>query len=533
MELDSRLLVNSKIKKKLTRAEFAKRSQEIISLLDADYMPFGDDKPGQKEARKQKAFEDPLFFMMTYLPHYTTCKFAPFHYDLITLLEKRPAPGGGVVRPVLTAAPRDFAKTTITSFGYVLHQVCFRQRRFIVLVSDTLDLAGDLASYIYLELCYNERLRHDFGKLVRENWDAEDFVTMNDVRLKARGKGQRLRGLKHRNFRPDLVILDDIENEQSARNPQRCNDTLKWVTKTVYPAIDPGGNLFWIGTLLNRIAALYVACHSKSDPFYKWERKIYRAIDDKGESLWPDKFPVAVLMQQKEQMGTAAFNQEKQNVPDSEDSLFRDEWIQYYEPEEIVEKPLVIGSWFDPSLENTHKNDYKAIVTVGYDLETGVFYVLDAYIRRSTLDQSITDQIRLWQIYQPQAMAMEQNLFQRLLLREFDRAALEMGVTLPLRGVTNSLTKDIRIGSLSALVERGKIKFRREHSDQQLLVEQLLLFPDSTHDDGPDALEGAVRIVSTLTMKAAVCSNVVPFRDYRENRLHGLPTFRRKKWGAQ
>jgi len=528
MRLDSRLLDNRSLKKKLTKSEFARRAQDIIGLLDADYMPFGDDAPGEQEARKAKGFEDPFFFFRTYLPHYFTCKFAPFHFELVEMLERRPDPGVGVVSPVAIAAPRDFAKTTITSFGYVLHQIVYRQRHFILLISDTADLAGDIAAYIYLELCYNERLRHDFGRLVRENWDSEDFVTMNDVRVKARGRQQRLRGLKHRQFRPDLVILDDIENDQNARNPDRVKDLLRWIKSAVYPAIEASGNMFIIGTLVHRNSGLYQICHSKAEPWRGWTRKIYRAIQDDGKSLWPDKFPLAVLEAQKQKMGTVAFSQEKQNIPDDDNALFRPEWISYYQPEELLEKHLTTVAWFDPSLDGTRRNDFKAIVTVAHCPEDQAFYVLDAYIKRSTLEQAVSAYVSLFKIYQFQVMAMEANLFQRVLLKELDAAAKEQDLVLPLRGIANYLNKEIRIAAISPLVERARIRFRQRHSSQDLLVEQLLQFP-GPNDDGPDALEGAVRVLQSLTISAAASTQVVPIREYREQRLQGMQR-REKRW---
>jgi predicted phage terminase large subunit-like protein len=90
---------------------------------------------------------------------------------------------------------------------------------------------------------------------------------------------------------------------------------------------------------------------------------------------------------------------------------------------------------------------------------------------------------------------VEDNFFQRLLLTEFDRLGRELGLTLPVKGVTHRVAKEARIISLSPLLERGKIRFIRGHSDQELLIEQLLYFPSKTiNDDGPDALEGAVRL---------------------------------------
>jgi predicted phage terminase large subunit-like protein len=94
---------------------------------------------------------------------------------------------------------------------------------------------------------------------------------------------------------------------------------------------------------------------------------------------------------------------------------------------------------------------------------------------------------------------VEDNLFQRLLLKEFDRLGQERGQILPVKGVTHRIAKETRVAGLSPLLERGKIRFIRGHSDQDLLVEQLLYFPSRTlHDDGPDALEGAVALARDL-----------------------------------
>jgi len=150
----------------------------------------------------------------------------------------------------------------------------------------------------------------------------DDFVTLTDVRLKARGRGQRLRGLKHKQHRPDLIILDDVENDQQARSPELVKKLLSWITSAVYPAIEASGSLFWIGTILARKSALYTAIHSEEEPWRHWTRRIYRALnEDPGRqdgaptSLWPARHPVPTLLEQKRLMGSLAFNREKQNDP--------------------------------------------------------------------------------------------------------------------------------------------------------------------------------------------------------------------------
>ena len=220
------------------------------------------------------------------------------------------------------------------------------KRRFIIIGSDTEDLASDITGYIFLELLYNERIRQDFGELVKGSGPVDDFITCNDVRVKARGRGQRLRGMKHRQWRPDLVILDDLENDQNVRNPNIVRQILEWITAAVYPSMEASGNLLIIGTILRRGSALDVMLNSEEEPYCHFARYIYRAITDEGKSLWEAKHPLSKLLRQKQLMGTTAFNQEKMNEPAHESGVFRQEWIRYYHPDSLKDKELTLFSAF-------------------------------------------------------------------------------------------------------------------------------------------------------------------------------------------
>jgi predicted phage terminase large subunit-like protein len=521
------------LKQKFTKAEFKRRADEIIGQLFMEVSAFGDVSEAAKKERRACTLTDPFAFFTTYLPHYFSQEFAPFHHELVALLENRPAStglkpvppkpkikgaaappseatsGALALTPVVVAAPREFAKTTITSFGYVLHQICHGLRHFIIIASDTEDLSSDLTGYLYLELLHNERLKCDFGQLVRDHWAVDDFVTLTDVRLKARGRGQRLRGLKHKQHRPDLIILDDLENDQQARSPELVKKLLSWITGAVYPAIEASGSLFWIGTILARKSALHTAIHSEEEPWKHWTRRIYRALNDVGEtpdkemvgnahptSLWPTRHPVPKLLEQKRLMGSLAFNREKQNNPVDEEGVFQEAWFRFYHAADLTGKDLMVAGFFDPSIGIGETADYKAIITVGLERREMTFYVLDAYIRRGTLDEALRAAFIRHEQWTYWLFGVEDNLFQRLLLREFDRLGRERGVILPVRGVTAKTAKETRISRLSALVERGQIRFCPGQGNQALLLEQLLYFPAKTvHDDGPDALEGAVGLL--------------------------------------
>lgn len=486
------------LKKKLSKRDFRQKADAILMRLTMEVTPFWEDTPERREQRLKRAEADPLYFCRMYLPHYFSVTPAAFHFELVRLLEQR----GEVVRPIAAAAPREFAKTTVCSFGYVLHQICFAKRHFIIIGSDTEDLASDLTGYLYVELLYNERLHQDFGELVRANRSVDDFVTANDVRVKARGRGQRLRGLKHRQWRPDLVILDDLENDINVRSSEIVQSILDWVQSAVYPAIAAQGSLLIIGTILKQKSALHIMLTSPEEPYCNFERRLYRALNEDGTSLWEARHPAARLQMQRQVMGTFAFNKEKMNDPAPDSGLFEEEWIRYYHPGSLKDKDLVVAGFLDPSLESGGSADYKAVVTVGWAREEMVFYVLDAFIQKTTLEQTLRAIFNRHREWPYQLFGVEDNLFQRLLLKEFDIVGRELGVALPVKGVTHRLAKETRVVSLAPLLERGKIRFIRGHSDQERLIEQLLYFPSrSLHDDGPDALEGAVRLAQLVTQR--------------------------------
>ncbi len=495
------------IQKKMTKKEFRNNADAVLMNLNLEVLPFKDGDEGEKKNRISKAEINPLYFCRVYLPHYFNHPPATFHHELIKhlengseqtnpdVLEEGKKPADLAIKPVVIAAPREFAKTTVCSFGYVLHQICFGKRRFIIIASDTEDLASDLTGYIFLELLYNERIRHDFGELVKGSGPVDDFITCNDVRVKARGRGQRLRGLKHRQWRPDLVILDDLENDLNVRNPNIVRQILEWITAAVYPSMEASGSLLIIGTILRRGSALDVMLTSEEEPYCHFSRCIYRAITEEGKSLWEARHPLSKLMRQKQLMGTTAFNQEKMNEPVHEAGVFRQEWIRYYHPDSLKDKELIIFGYFDPSLESGASSDYKAMLTVGLAVKEMVFYVMDAFIQRTTLENTLRTIANRFKEYGHHIIGVEDNLFQRLLLTEFDRLGKELGLNMPIKGVTNKVAKEARIISLSPLLERGKVRFIRGQSDQELLIEQLLYFPSKTiNDDGPDALEGCLRM---------------------------------------
>jgi hypothetical protein len=82
------------LNKKLTKSEFRQRADKIMMRLSLEVMPFWADSEEKRKQRLERSARDPLYFCRTYLPHYFPHAPAPFHHELIKMMEK-----GGMITP--------------------------------------------------------------------------------------------------------------------------------------------------------------------------------------------------------------------------------------------------------------------------------------------------------------------------------------------------------------------------------------------------------------------------------------------------
>lgn len=484
-------------KKKLTEREFAKEVDKLRRLVREGVEGFRDDTPDARKARKERAETDVLFFMETYLPHYCDEPFAPFHSELIELADAATA-----TEPMAGDAPRGFAKSTVISFGYALHKIVYKSKRFIIEGGETETQAAGITASLMVELEENPRIKSDFGRQKGPSWSDGDFTTSTGVRVLARGSGQAIRGLKNGPHRPDLIILDDIESDESVNNPKRIKAAVKWVLSAVVPSLNPKtGALFVVGTMLAKKSVLATL---KANPQFKSFH--FQAIQPDGSSLWPERHSVEHLEAIKRLVGTKVFNAEYMGNPQDDEASFKAEWLEnFYEPALLDGMELVTVTYGDPSSESGHNNDYKAVITVSV-CPAGI-YVRHAWIRHATpsgFTGALYDQ---HESYKPEVVASEDNAIGEFLRSALTLAAQERGYPLALLGLKHTTNKEARINRLSPLAEHGKLYFLKGHSDQDLLREQLEAFPSSSvNDDGPDALEGAIALAEGRARKAATGS---------------------------
>jgi predicted phage terminase large subunit-like protein len=107
--------------------------------------------------------------------------------------------------------------------------------------------------------------------------------------------------------------------------------------------------------------------------------------------------------------------------------------------------------------------------------------------------------VELYRRFQPDAFGVETNQFQELLADQFAAEFVKQGVVAARPyGIENHVAKRVRIGRLGAYLSARRLRFKSNSPSARLLVDQLRTHPIGDHDDGPDALEMAIRLAAEI-----------------------------------
>lgn len=513
--------------KDLTRTEFKKRVAEqaaaLRARLEADAAGLADD-PAAIAARRAAALApDGLeVFCRTYFPHYIASPNSRLHNHLYTRLPALLADPASQCDAI--AAPRGEAKSTLCAALFPLWCLVRGAKRFLLLIADATHQSSLTLEAIKTELEANPRLKLDFpeqcgaGKV----WQEGEVITTSGVKLLALGSGRRLRGLRHGPHRPDLIVLDDIENDENVRSGEQRDKLDAWVDQAV---LNVGGagvkcDVLLIGTILHydsvlarklrnplwqgvRFQAL-LRWPDRMDLWQRWEEILRNAgvaaadrfhaenaaaMDQGAEVSWPAARPLPALMKLRVRIGAAAFDAELQNEPVRQDAAAFGTlpfWVEAPTTAAGPDGPILLGAC-DPSLGHHNRNrDPSALLVGALDRASGRLDVIEAQISRRLPDRLIEDILTLQARHGCLRWAIESVQFQAFFASELVKRGAARGIPIPVVPVVPHTDKALRIESLQPHVANGLIRL---HASQTVLIDQLRHWPAADHDDGPDALE--------------------------------------------
>ncbi len=468
----------------------------------------------KKSERVKKAENDFWFFCSYYLSHKFFSEPAPYQKLLIELFNTRNATLELVeklkdwtepetwkylipkknIKGIINIEPRGHGKTTRAE-AFLLWNALFKKHKNIMVITASQEAGNEIVENIKLEIDENERILEDFGDVKGSIWREDRIKLSNGVNISARGILGRLRGSRKGATRPDLILCDDVLKDEAAESATIRKKIYNRFKRAVMPMADRDAFIIFTNTIIHhddlpsRLLNEYEENKHK-DWFAVFFATPFEDKDGNWRPLWESYWDLERLKKKEEQIGSTAFAQEYRNRPRSEeDVIFKSEWFRFYNIEDIWNKKLEIIMGVDPATGKKN-GDYSAIVTVGKDWNTGLYYVLDAYGERISDLKFIKKLIEKYEFYRPKKIIFEAQVFQELYKNTVMREASKQGVHLPIKPVKSNAPKEIRIKSLEPLIENGLILFKE---NQKLLLEQLEEFPKGAHDDLPDALAYAVK----------------------------------------
>ena len=135
-----------------------------------------------------------------------------------------------------------------------------------------------------------------------DTWTTDRLVLTNSVVLQALGAGQSLRGVKHLDQRPDLCLIDDLEDEESVRSPEARAAMMRWLFGALIPALTPDAKIRFIG---NRLDTQAVIAQVARDP--EWLALRFPIMTPNVETgadvpTWPDMFPLDWIYKKRDKL---------------------------------------------------------------------------------------------------------------------------------------------------------------------------------------------------------------------------------------
>lgn len=488
----------------MTRAE-QKAYQEWLDLCERIRNQTGNlvvnESAKEKKERKADLLLDPVRFCNYYFAHYLDSDFGWFHKKAMKAIAEDPNIFG------VMEWPREHAKSVLLDIFMPMYLYAAGQMEGMVVASATESKAKGLLGDIQAEFESNLLWINDYGNLTSiGNWQDGHFTTTDGIGFWAFGRGQSPRGIRKAAKRPNYAVVDDIDDKVIVRNDQRVRDAVDWVLEDLYGALGiKGARLIIAGNRIHKksILAHLVGDVEPDDPkrkgithikVYAVENKRHnKASFEHGRPAWKERYTLKQLREKMDKQGYRSARREFFHEHHEEGHIFRNEWVHWRR----CLKPTNYDHlcvYCDPSFKDKQKNDYKAVVLLGK--QGNRVDIIKAWVRQATVKSMVAVFYDLFdELENHTPYYMEANFLQDMLLDEFDNEATARGYHVPVRADKRKKpAKEDRIENLTPLFERGHIAFNeleKSSPDMQTLVQQFLGFPYS-HDDGPDAVEGAV-----------------------------------------
>lgn len=461
-----------------------------------------------EQSKKDKIIKEIILTADFETAYYTVCKYItcrtlqPLHASIIHNVSDNQAS--------MDLAPRGHGKSTIGDVDFCITKVLRNPDIRIMIGSKTQTQASAFLKEIRTHFEQNVNLIRIFGdwKKSRDNvWNDKEFTVNRRTVIKKEATVSALGAsgaVVSKHF--DIIIGDDLVGFENARTEAQRKVLKEWFYSSLYPTLEPDGEIHILGTRYSPMDLYEDLIKSKN---YKVNVQQAITIKDGQEvSLWESKFSLEKLRSIREEAGLIIFNMQYQNNTElAKGKIFKYRYFKHFEEYEVdyalnrvrvkvldaqgvpfwIPVRIYMGADLAISEDETSNNDYFVLTVIGVDKNKNV-YVLDYLKERLTFNAQLNAILDYGKNKFPmvERIGVETVQYQKSLAQEIRRLSL-----LPVINIQTSKDKVTRAMRRSALFENGKVWFRIGMDD---LEECLLLFPEVDHDDLFDGLDFALTV---------------------------------------
>lgn len=461
-----------------------------------------------EQSKKDKIIKEIILTADFETAYYTVCKYItcrslqPLHASIIHNVSDNQAS--------MDLAPRGHGKSTIGDVDFCITKVLRNPDIRIMIGSKTQTQASAFLKEIRTHFEQNVNLIRIFGdwKKSRDNvWNDKEFTVNRRTVIKKEATVSALGAsgaVVSKHF--DIIIGDDLVGFENARTEAQRKVLKEWFYSSLYPTLEPDGEIHILGTRYSPMDLYEDLIKSKN-----YKVNVQQAItvkDGQEYSLWESKFSLEKLRSIREEAGLIIFNMQYQNNTElAKGKIFKYKYFKHFEEYEVdydlnrvrvkvldsqgvpywIPVRIYMGADLAISEDETSNNDYFVLTVIGVDKNKNV-YVLDYLKERFTFNAQLNAMLDYGKNKFPmvERIGVETVQYQRSLAQEIRRLSL-----LPVVNIQTSKDKVTRAMRRSALFENGKVWFRIGMDD---LEECLLLFPEVDHDDLFDGLDFALTV---------------------------------------
>lgn len=367
---------------------------------------------------------DGEFFIDFFLHEELTSPVPYFHYGEIWPLLTNTA-----MQRVLLAIPRDHAKTTLSKLAVVWYFL-FTSHRFCAYLSNTNTIAKnacrDIIGYFKTQNFINT---YGAVKMLKDSETESLWIfeipmpdgTSKTCILRAVGANQQMRGINIDNQRPDIAVVDDVEDNENTESENAQKKLDRWVFGPFLKALARRKKVIWLGNMLQKTSLL-----ARLSLRPNWNPVVFGALVKDAvtglmKPLWPERWPMEELIedfQEYQDMGLLeTWMCEMMNMPGHTADGFTTEQINFQAipgPDEIVAAWLIL----DPAFGENASND-DASWTVHVLPVDGPPMVVEHSTSKMREDEMFEEGFRLAQKWGAWVWGIEAQAAQRVLIPFF------------------------------------------------------------------------------------------------------------------